>query len=79
MVTTYPAKVLKGDIEADFMLDLAKKDLDLAIDMADRMNIPLATAKAAASVYEAAQGAGYGTKDWTALYAMYKLQYVANS
>jgi 4-hydroxybutyrate dehydrogenase/sulfolactaldehyde 3-reductase len=78
MSTSYPNKVLKGDIEADFMLDLAKKDLDLAIDMADRSGVPLSTAKAAATVYDQAQELGYGKKDWTAIYAMYKAQYLAS-
>lgn len=79
MVTTYPNKVLKGDIEADFMLDLAKKDLDLAINMAVDADVPLVTAKAAAAVYSEAQDAGYGVKDWTALYAMYKQRYLTSS
>ena len=78
MVTTYPNKVLKGDIEADFMLDLAKKDLDLALVMAEQAGIPLSTARAAATVYDQAQGQGYGTKDWTALYAMYKSNHLQN-
>lgn len=76
MVTTYPNKVLRGDLEADFMLDLAKKDLDLAIKMAADAEVPLVTARAAASVYSEAQEAGYGLKDWTALYAMYKQHYL---
>lgn len=76
MVTTYPNKVLKGDLEADFMLDLAKKDLDLAIEMASAADIPMVTARAAAEVYREAQERGYGANDWTALYAMYKQRYL---
>ena len=76
LVTTYPNKVLKNDIEADFMLDLAKKDLDLALAMAEHAQVPLSTARAAASVYEEAQRRGYGSKDWTALYAMYRSNYL---
>lgn len=69
MSTTYPAKVLKGDLEPGFAIDLAHKDLLLALEMAGPLQVDLATGKAALSRYDAARDAGRGRQDWTALYA----------
>ena len=41
--STYPAKVLKGDLTAGFMVDLAHKDLGLALDLARDIGAPVAT------------------------------------
>lgn len=64
---TYPGKVFKGDISASFMLDLANKDLGLAIEVADTKNVPLFTGGAARQAYSLARARGYGRKDWTAM------------
>jgi 4-hydroxybutyrate dehydrogenase / sulfolactaldehyde 3-reductase len=69
MNTTYPAKVLKGDLEPGFAIDLAHKDLLLALEMAGSLKVDLVTGKAALSRYDAAREAGRGRQDWTALYA----------
>lgn len=69
MNTTYPAKVLKGDLEPGFAVDLAHKDLLLALDMAKPLGVALATGEAALKRYDAAREAGRGRQDWTALYA----------
>ncbi len=70
MSTTYPAKVLKGDLSPAFMVNLAKKDLDIALVQAEELGVPLTVSKAAAEVYVEAQEAGRGTDDWTTLYDM---------
>jgi 4-hydroxybutyrate dehydrogenase/sulfolactaldehyde 3-reductase len=70
MSTTYPAKVLKGDLEPAFMIDLAKKDLDIALRLAGDLEVPLSLATQAEKVYSAAQEAGRGGQDWTAIYDM---------
>ena len=67
--TTYPAKVLKGDLEPGFMIDLAMKDLRLAIELAASLDAPVVTGIAARSAYEKAQADGRGREDWTAIYA----------
>lgn len=68
MGTTYPAKVLKSDLTPGFMIDLAAKDLGLALQLAATIGIDLGTGKAAEAEYRAAQAAGRGRQDWTALY-----------
>jgi 4-hydroxybutyrate dehydrogenase / sulfolactaldehyde 3-reductase len=70
MGTTYPAKVLKGDLEPGFMIDLAHKDLGLALDLAGELGVGVATGRAAREAYSRAQAQGRGRQDWTAIYAM---------
>jgi len=67
--TTYPAKVLKGDLAPGFMIDLAMKDLRLALDLAASLDAPAETGTAAGSAYERARSEGRGREDWTAVYA----------
>ena len=67
--TTYPAKVLRGDLEPGFMIDLAMKDLDLALDLAASLEVSVETGRAAGSLYQAARKEGRGRQDWTAVYA----------
>jgi 4-hydroxybutyrate dehydrogenase/sulfolactaldehyde 3-reductase len=70
MGTTYPAKVLKGDLGAGFMIDLAHKDLGLALDLAAGLGVAAATGEAARKAYARARAQGRGRQDWTAIYAM---------
>lgn len=67
--TTYPAKVMKGDLAPGFMIDLAMKDLRLALELAASLDAPVVTGAAASASYEQAQAAGRGAEDWTAIYA----------
>ena len=68
MTTTYPAKVLKGDLSPAFMLGLAHKDLGLALDLAAKMHVPLPLGAAAREMYNIAWAEGRDREDWTALY-----------
>lgn len=70
MATTYPAKVLAGDLSPAFMVDLAKKDLDIARKQAIELDTPLTLAETAAETYEAAQADGRGAQDWTTIFDM---------
>ncbi|MEM7027974.1 MAG: sulfolactaldehyde 3-reductase [Chloroflexota bacterium] len=70
MTTTYPAKVLQGDLSPAFMLGLAHKDLGLALDLAAKMHVPLPLGAAAREMYNIAWAQGRNREDWTALYAM---------
>jgi 4-hydroxybutyrate dehydrogenase/sulfolactaldehyde 3-reductase len=72
MATTYPAKVLKGDLEPAFMLDLAHKDLGLALDLAAGAKVPVPLGAAAREVYSLARSRGRGSQDWTAIYELAK-------
>ena len=67
LTTSYPAKVFKNDVTATFMLDLAAKDLGLAIQAGAAEGVPLATGAAAQQIYNIAQSHGHGKEDWTAM------------
>jgi 4-hydroxybutyrate dehydrogenase/sulfolactaldehyde 3-reductase len=68
MTATYPARVLRGDLKPGFSVDLAHKDMSLALDMAADLHTPLAVGAAAREVYSAARAAGHGRDDFTAVY-----------
>ena len=70
MLTTYPAKVLNNDLSPAFMIDLARKDLGIAIDLAEKLNTQLTIGQAAVATYDAAQADGRGAQDWTAVLDM---------
>jgi 4-hydroxybutyrate dehydrogenase/sulfolactaldehyde 3-reductase len=67
--TTWPAKVLKGDLTPAFKLELAHKDLGLALDVANRLHVTLPMGAAARESYNQACARGRGGQDWTALLA----------
>ena len=69
MGTTYPAKVLKGDLSPGVMIDLALKDLRLALDLGHTVGLGLDSGRTAEKAYVEATQAGHGRHDWTALYA----------
>lgn len=68
MATTYPAKVLKQDLTPGFMVNLAHKDMGLALDMAAELNVPMFMGAASRQSYAIARREGRGRQDWTALY-----------
>tara|TARA_R110002020_G_scaffold170523_1_gene360257 strand:- start:23033 stop:23968 length:936 start_codon:yes stop_codon:yes gene_type:complete len=68
MRVTYPNKVLKGDLLAGFPVDLAHKDIGLALQLAARTNTPIFMGSAAAQVYSIARAKGRGRQDYTAIY-----------
>ncbi len=68
--STYPSKVLKGDLTPGFMVDLAHKDLGLALDLARDIGAPVATGAASREAYDQARAQDRGRQDWTAIYAM---------
>ena len=65
--TYYPAKTLAGDIEPGFQIDLAHKDITIALDAAERMELPLTVGSAAREALNIARSRGYGGKDFTGL------------
>lgn len=66
--TTYPAKVLVDDLEPGFMVDLALKDLRLALQMSADSGSSRSMGTSALPFYEAASDQGMGRLDWTAIY-----------
>lgn len=68
MNITYPNKVLRGDLSAGFQVDLAHKDLGLAIELAARSHVPVFMGAAALQSYSVARSLGRGGQDYTAIY-----------
>lgn len=67
MNTTYPDKVLRGDVTPGFMIALARKDLKLGIATGEMSGIHLATGLAALEAYDFAVETKHGSEDWTAM------------
>lgn len=65
--TSWPNKVLKGDLSPAFMIDLAHKDLGIALDVANQLHVPMPLGAASREVYNQARAAGRGREDWTAI------------
>ena len=60
-------KVLKGDIEPGFTIDLAFKDMGLAMAAAAEQRVGLPVVAAAYAVFGAARATPYASKDYSAL------------
>ncbi len=64
---TYPAKAFRGDFTPGFLIDLAHKDLGLALRLGAEERTPLAMGAAAREVYSAARARGKGRLDYTGI------------
>jgi 4-hydroxybutyrate dehydrogenase/sulfolactaldehyde 3-reductase len=63
----YATKVLTGDTEPGFQIDLAHKDLSLVVTAANAGQVPMAIAAAARESLSLARARGWGGKDFSAL------------
>ena len=63
----YATKVLTGDTEPGFQIDLAHKDLSLVMSAANAGRVPMAIGAAARESLSAARAGGWGGKDFSAL------------
>ena len=63
----WPSKVLKGDTEPGFTIDLAHKDLTLIVDAANAARVPMPIGAAARESFSTARGQGQGAKDFSAI------------
>ena len=63
----YATKVLTGDTEPGFQIDLAHKDLSLVMTAANAGRVPMAIGAAARESLSAARAGGWGGKDFSAL------------
>jgi 4-hydroxybutyrate dehydrogenase / sulfolactaldehyde 3-reductase len=63
----WPTKVLAGDIEPGFAIDLAHKDLTLIVGAANDQRVPMPLAAAAREAFSLARAAGWGRKDFSAM------------
>lgn len=59
--------VLKGDFEPRFTVDLAEKDLNLALDLAHKLKVPMLMASISHDFYLLTSKSGRGGKDATAV------------
>ena len=63
----WPAKVLAGDVEPGFTIDLAHKDLCLIVDAANAAKVPMPVLAAAREAFSVARARGFGDKDFSAM------------
>jgi 4-hydroxybutyrate dehydrogenase/sulfolactaldehyde 3-reductase len=63
----WPSKVLKGDVEPGFTVDLAHKDLTLIVEAANEARVPVLVAAAAREAFSTARSEGYGAKDFSVM------------
>jgi 4-hydroxybutyrate dehydrogenase/sulfolactaldehyde 3-reductase len=67
LAIAWPSKVLKGDTEPGFTIDLAHKDLTLIVEAGNAVKVPMPVAAAAREAYSAARSSGYGARDFSAM------------
>ena len=63
----WATKVLKGDTEPGFTIDLAHKDLTLIVDAARAVKVPMPIGATALESFSAARAHGEGKKDFSAM------------
>ncbi len=66
------SKTLAGDFKATFALDLAHKDLRLALEMADQLGVPGLIAPQVMTLMRMARGMGLGGADSTSMVRVYE-------
>ena len=65
-------KALSGDWSASFSLDLAYKDMHLALELADELGVPLSLSPQAHNLMRMARGLGHGGEDAVAMARVYE-------
>jgi 4-hydroxybutyrate dehydrogenase/sulfolactaldehyde 3-reductase len=65
LAIAWPAKVLKGDTEPGFTIDLAHKDLTLIVQAGNAAKVPMPVAAAARESFSVARSSGHGAKDFS--------------
>ena len=66
-VNNFLSKVLQNDIEPGFTIDLAHKDMGLAIETANSFRVGLPVGSSVQAVYGQARSGKYAKKDFSAL------------
>lgn len=66
----WPNKVLAGDTDPGFTIDLAHKDLSLIVGAANTARVPVPVAAAAREAFSTARARGYGGQDFSAMVDM---------
>src|SRR5689334_2425829 len=65
LAIAWPSKVLKGDTEPGFTIDLAHKDLTLIVNAGNAVNVPMPVAAVAREAFSVARSRGYGARDFS--------------
>jgi 2-hydroxymethylglutarate dehydrogenase len=60
-------KILPGDFDPEFSIDLAYKDINLALKIGEQAGVPMTFAGAVKVLMQQARGRGYGSEDCCAL------------
>jgi 4-hydroxybutyrate dehydrogenase / sulfolactaldehyde 3-reductase len=63
----YATKVLRGDVEPGFSIDLAHKDMSLVVNAANAVKVPLPSAASVRESLSLARASGFGGKDFSAV------------
>jgi 4-hydroxybutyrate dehydrogenase / sulfolactaldehyde 3-reductase len=63
----FPNKVLAGDTEPGFTIDLAHKDLSLIIQAANAARVPMPVAATVREAFSTARARGFGNQDFSAM------------
>jgi 4-hydroxybutyrate dehydrogenase/sulfolactaldehyde 3-reductase len=61
----WPTKVLQGDIEPGFTIDLAHKDIGLVTEAANAARVPMPMAAVAREAFTVARARGFGGRDFS--------------
>jgi 3-hydroxyisobutyrate dehydrogenase len=64
--------VLAGDFTPHFSIALSRKDLSLALQMAEGLGVPMLATSAVRQIYEAAAAQGLDTSDMAAVTTLYE-------
>ena len=67
LVSTFPGKVLKGDLEPDFPLAMGRKDLQLGLALAIETGVPAELGKASSVYFQSSKDYGRDGQDCTAM------------
>jgi len=67
LAIAWPAKVLKGDTEPGFTIDLAHKDLTLIVQAGNAVKVPMPVGAAARESFSLARSHGYGARDFSSM------------
>jgi 4-hydroxybutyrate dehydrogenase / sulfolactaldehyde 3-reductase len=63
----WPMKVLAGNVEPGFTIDLAHKDLTLIVEAANAVKVPVPIAAVAREAFNVARSRGHGALDFSAM------------
>ncbi len=67
LIVNYPKKVLAGDIEPDFPLSMAHKDVSHALSLAADVGMPLLLGAVTREMFNLAKSWDRASEDWTAM------------